>query len=629
MTKIISVDTVIVGGGIAGLSAAVNLYDKGVRDICLLTDAGDGAASLFGKSDRQSYLKLGGVGNDSDSPYRMAKALSVSGNMDGDIALVEANLSPRCFYRLLDYGLPFEQDEYGSFTGSGNYGDKTRRAVSLGPDTTGRIYRALEKQVKDRNITTYENHQVIRLVTDAEGKRVLGLLVMNCPGVRDKYQRFLLINAGNVVLACGGPGGLFYHEGYPPEHFSCLGAALHAGAKGQNLAEFSFALTAVRRSLIMKGAYQLALPRYVSTDERGSDVQEFLLPYFSDTKLLYSLQKAKADQWQFDIKKVRSDGASFIDLLVYHEIVDKGRHVFLDYRLNPKGLPMEECQGGTRPFERLKALNPSAYQILLEQQIDPSEQPIEIHPSMVHHNGGLAVDTYFRTTLDHLYAIGETAGSHGSLMPEGASLNQTLVSALRASEAIASERNQKSAHPVSVDVFMSCAKRELGDCFRLTEHYISQVEDGGKKTSQDTPDVRTTRVIMGKHMDKACAIYLDKDAMNQELQRAAEILWKKEDLLCPASVTDIPRCFRVEDLLITQICVLSALLNELSVCDGSHGAHLITNEKGSIPHEALPEKYRFSVSDREIAGKIQEVSYLEKQGQIRVYWRETKKIPGI
>ena len=47
MTKIISVDTVIVGGGIAGLSAAVNLYDKGVRDICLLTDAGDGAASLF------------------------------------------------------------------------------------------------------------------------------------------------------------------------------------------------------------------------------------------------------------------------------------------------------------------------------------------------------------------------------------------------------------------------------------------------------------------------------------------------------------------------------------------------------------------------------------------------------
>ena len=148
-------------------------------------------------------------------------------------------------------GIPFERDSYGGFYSLGASSGKERRQVSAGPDTAKRILSALENKVKELGISVFENYQAVRIITDDDHKKAVGVLALNRNGIRERHQRFVLFNTANVILATGGPGGLFFHEGYPRTHFGTIGMAMEAGARSQNLTEFTFGLCAVRRSLMM------------------------------------------------------------------------------------------------------------------------------------------------------------------------------------------------------------------------------------------------------------------------------------------------------------------------------------------------------------------------------------------
>jgi len=626
MMKIASLHTVIVGGGMAGLSAAISLFDRGVRDIAILIDSREGAASRYAKSDQQSYCKLADYGSESDSPYRMARALTSSGGSDGDNAFVEATLSSRCFYRLVEMGVPFRHDLYGAYISSDPDTDKTRRMVSAGTDTANRIMACLEREVRGRGIPIYENHQVIRIITDDDKKRAVGVLALNRSGLRERHQRFLLFNAANVILAAGGPGGLFFHEGYPRSHTGCLGIALEAGVRAQNLSDFVVGLCAVRRSLMMNGAYQKALPRYVSTDSTGRDIQEFLLPYFEDPKELYRLQVLKASQWAFDAKKVRSDASSLIDLLVYNEIIQKGRHVFMDFRENPTDLPEDIAATQTRPYERLRQLSPDAYSTLLDQQLDPAENPVEIYPSVIHHCGGISVDIHYESSLKHLYVIGEAAGTQGPLVLPGSSMNQTQVSALRAAQAIVAD---PEADILSLDPFVAFARNKLHQCVRLADSFNAYLDVSRDIPKEEPVNIRAARLMIGRRMDRACALYRDRSRIEHELERAKTMLSKMDDYFMPNSQIDLCLLFQVEDLLMTQIGVLSSMLDELDLSCGSRGSHLVYDPEGTLPSAKLSELYRFSVSDRETAGKIQQLLFDAATLDTKIEWREQRPIPKL
>ncbi len=626
MMKITTLHTVIIGGGIAGMSCAVSLFDHGVRDIAILVDSREGAASRYAKGDHQSYCKLADYGSESDSPYRMARAMTSSGDCDGDNAFVEATLSSRCFYRLVEMGVPFEEDEYGAFVSSDPDTDKTKRMVSAGSDTTNRIMASLEREVKARGIPIYENHQVIRILTDDDKKKAVGVLALNRSGLRERHQRFLLFNAVNIVLASGGPGGLFFHEGYPRSHAGCLGIALEAGVKAQNLSEFVIGLCAVRRSLMMNGAFQRALPRYVSTDASGRDIKEFLLPYFENPEELYRLQMLKGSQWAFDAKKVRSDASSLIDLLVFNEIILKGRHVFMDYRENPSNLPEAMDASSSRPFERLRNLSPDAYSALLDQQLDPAENPIEIYPSVVHHCGGISVDTNYQSSLQHLYAIGEAAGTQGSLVLSGSSMNQTQVSALRAALAIVRDT---AATPLSIDPFVAFARNKLHQCVRLADRFNAYLDVSREIPKEEPMNIRAARLMIGRKMDRACALYRDKSRIEYELSRAKILVSKMDDYFMPNSQIDLCLLFQIEDLLLAQISVLSAMLDELNLSSGSRGSHLVYDSQGTLPSAKLSEMYRFSVSDKATAGKIQQLTFDASTLESKIEWREQRPIPKV
>lgn len=92
-----SCNTVVVGSGAAGFNAADCLYNLGQPDVVVLTEGVNMGTSRNTGSDKQTYYKLTLAGAAGDSVQEMAQTLFSGGSRHGDLALVEAALSARCF----------------------------------------------------------------------------------------------------------------------------------------------------------------------------------------------------------------------------------------------------------------------------------------------------------------------------------------------------------------------------------------------------------------------------------------------------------------------------------------------------------------------------------------------------
>ena len=177
--RIHSLNTVVVGSGASAYNAADRLYSFGQRDIAIVTEGKNMGTSRNTGSDKQTYYKLTLSGSEGDSIYDMAKTLFDGGAMDGDLALVEASQSARCFYRLADIGVPFPHNSLGEFVGYKTDHDPRQRATSAGPLTSKFMTEKLEDEVIKKNIKIFDGFQVIAILTDRDKSKALGLLCLN------------------------------------------------------------------------------------------------------------------------------------------------------------------------------------------------------------------------------------------------------------------------------------------------------------------------------------------------------------------------------------------------------------------------------------------------------------------
>jgi len=127
------VHTLVIGSGAAGLNAAVQLRANGIEDVLILTEGLDKGTSINTGSDKQTYYKLSLCGAEGDSPLALAETYFAGGSMHGDLALVEASLSARAFFHLVNLGVPFPRDQYGQFVGYKADHDPRQRATAIGP----------------------------------------------------------------------------------------------------------------------------------------------------------------------------------------------------------------------------------------------------------------------------------------------------------------------------------------------------------------------------------------------------------------------------------------------------------------------------------------------------------------
>ena len=437
-------NTLVIGSGASGLAAALRLKSLGVNDILLLSEGLDRGTSINTGSDKQTYYKLGVYGAEPDSPQLLAKTLFDGGGVHGDVALVEAALSVRCFMNLVNLGVPFPHDEFGQYAGYKTDHDPKRRATSCGPYTSREMCRALIAAVRAAGVEIAGHRNAAELVT--VGGRAAGAVVWN-----SETKEFEAYLAENTVFAVGGPGGLYASSVYPAGHWGGIGLALKIGAMAQNLPESQFGLASTRFRWNVSGTYMQVLPRFVSTAADGvSDEREFLLDHYRDSSAMNSMIFLKGYQWPFDVRKV-PDGSSAIDLLVHEETAGKGRRVFLDFRSNSAaGLDFaklsEEARGyleksgacfGT-PVERLEKMNPGAIALYADHHIDLRRDMLEIAVCAQHNNGGLAGNIWYESVnVPHLFPIGEVNGSHGVTRPGGSALNAGQVGGFRAAEFIA------------------------------------------------------------------------------------------------------------------------------------------------------------------------------------------------
>ena len=634
-----SLNTLVIGSGAAGLSAAARLHEEGQTDIAVITDRLGAGASNNSGSDKQTYYKLSLAGDRPDSPFEMARDLAAGGSMHGDIALCEALNSAKAFYRLAGLGVPFPQDKYGAYAGYKTDNDPRQRATSAGPLTSRVMVEGWAREARRLRIPVLDRHQVISLLTAGRGrgKKVIGAVALDKGKLLSKNLGFVLFNAVNIVLATGGPGAMYQDSVYPRGQWGSHGLAFEAGAVANNLTESQHGLASVKFRWNLSGTYQQAVPRYYSTDTQGGDERDFLNDYFPDMGKLATAIFLKGYEWPFDPAKVLEYGSSLIDILVHEETVIKGRRVFLDFRQNPRGagrfaefdiglLATEaraylEKSGAllATPIARLLKMNRPAVELFKVHGIDLRREPLEIAVCAQHNNGGFKGNVWWESNIRHLFPVGEVNGTHGVRRPGGAALNAGQVGSLRAARFIA---KRYADDPLPPGPFLRLAKSQvvgkLEDARRMIE----------KEAGQSGLLPRALAEIQ-KRMSACGAHVRDANHVRSETPRAWGLVKKLRKDLRVSSARMLPEAFKVLDLALTHAVFLEAIREYLDRGGKSRGSYLVPDESGRLPCPGLDRRWAFSLAARAdfVSGKIMEIG-LDGPGRVATSWVDARPIPS-
>ena len=617
--RLYSCNTAIVGTGAAGYNAADSLWKLGMKDIVIVTENRLAGTSRNTGSDKQTYYKLTLSGSEKDSVREMAKTLYDGKCVDGDIALCEAALSVQCFMKLVELGVPFPRNRYGEYIGYKTDHDPYHRATSVGPYTSRIMTECLEKAVKQDGVPILDKMQVIKILSN--GKEISGLLCLDLQS-KDKENPFVLIRCTNIIYATGGPAGIYADSVYPYGQYGSTGLALEAGAKGRNLTEWQYGLASISPRWNASGTYMQALPRVFSANPDGTDEKEFLMDFFSDPHEMLSKLFLKGYQWPFDVRKIQ-DGSSILDILVFLE-TQKGRKVFLDYRHNPvngefsydKLLPEAReyllkagaCFG--TPVKRLAHMNQPAVDFFLDKGIDLREKPIEIALCAQHNNGGLAVNCWWQTDVEGLFAVGEAAGTHGVYRPGGTALNAGQVGSTRAAQFISKRRKDNIC---DLDIFHVEAGNALDEMMSLAEN-----------CKADIGNVNEFWKNAEKEMSQCGGAIRSVEQIWKYQKKVNELLKCYKQKVKYSNAEEFSMVFRLRDMLISQQAYLFSMLDYVDHGGKSRGSALYTDRYGDKPYDQLSETYRFSLEKDN--DPLVQIIWKDGDGFVSE-WKETRPIP--
>lgn len=380
-------DVIIVGCGVAGLYCALNLPED--KKITIITK------NEAPKSD--SFLAQGGIcvlhdkGDYKSFFEDTMKAGHYENNPDSVDIMIRS--SQEVIGDLISFGVKFEKNG-GEFTYT-REGAHSRPRILFHEDETGKEITShlLETAQKRSNITLIENFTMVDLICENN----------ICTGVigHDADGNFTSICADYTVFATGGIGGLFKHStNYRHLTGDAIALALKYGIKLQHI------------------DYIQIHPTTLYTTKHG---REFLIS-----------------------ESVRGEGAillnskneRFVNELLPRDVV---ANAIFD-EMKKEGSEHVWLSLAPIPEEEIKTHFPNIYQHCLEEGYDVTKEPIPVVPSQHYFMGGIDVDRYSKTSMNRLYAVGETAcnGVHGRNRLASNSLLESLVFAKRAAKHITS-----------------------------------------------------------------------------------------------------------------------------------------------------------------------------------------------
>jgi L-aspartate oxidase len=406
------VDVVVVGSGVAGLTAALDAVELGVR--VLVVTRGDVAEGSTGwaQGGLAAVTKIYPVAGD-DVPLHVEDTL-VAGAGLCDRRAVETILreAGSAVTQLAARGAVFDVDAQGRWLRTREGGHSAARVIRAGGDATGaEVSRALVAQAAVAGLVVLEGHRAVALHRDTEG-RVAGVRLVDGAG------RLLDVPARTVVLATGGAGQLFARTTNPPAATGDgLALALRAGATLADVEFVQFHPTALWVPGQPGGQVPLVTEAVrgeggVLLDDAGRRVMDGVHP--------------ARDLAPRDI----------VAAAIFRHLRDSGgEHVWLDARALP---------GFAERF-------PTVARACAEIGVDPAHDLIPVVPAAHYHCGGILTDLDGRTGVEGLYAVGEVArtGLHGANRLASNSLVEGMVMGRRAAAAVRRDlRSLPLPHPL-------------------------------------------------------------------------------------------------------------------------------------------------------------------------------------
>lgn len=398
----------IIGAGLAGLSAAVRLAQMNIASALISVQTSERAQSVLAEGGINAAMNVSG---ENDTAQEHFEDTMRGGVCLADPAAVRGltREAPVIVQELLDLGVPFNME--GDALVQRRFGGQKKTRTTYARSSTGKALMTAMIDAARRYENTEQPH-ILRY----PHHRFQELILENgvCEGVRlqDTYTEKWIDLAGPVILAFGGPNGLFPGRttGTTANDAGGLATVFAQGVELANLEFIQYHPTTVQIS----GKRML-----ISEAARGEGGR------------LYVMRGGQ--KWYFMEEKYPELGN-----LMPRDVVSREMDTILrDPKCQPPilldltGLPQKTWQ------KRLPDLRKEIRHYL---DIDPARQPVPVSPGIHFFMGGILVDREHRTNIPNLYAAGECACQyHGANRLGGNSLLGALYGGRVAAQSIAKQ----------------------------------------------------------------------------------------------------------------------------------------------------------------------------------------------
>ncbi|MEU2899329.1 L-aspartate oxidase [Streptomyces sp. NPDC001273] len=490
----IDADVVVVGSGVAGLTAALRCEAAGLTTVVVTKARLDDGSTRWAQGGIAAALGEG----DTPGQHQDDTLVAGAGLCDEEAVRILVTEGPDAVRRLIATGAHFDESADGALELTREGGHHRRRIAHAGGDATGaEISRALVEAVRARGLRTVENALVLDLLTDAEGRTAGVTLHVMGEGRHDGVGA---VHAPAVVLATGGMGQVFSATTNPAVSTGDgVALALRAGAEVSDLEFVQFHPTVL----------------FLGPDAEGQQ------PLVSEAVRGEGAHLVDADGVRF------MRGQHELAELAPRDIVAKGimrrmreqdaEHMYLDAR-----------HFGAEMWEHRF---PTILAACRAHGIDPVTEPVPVAPAAHYASGGVRTDSRGRTTVPGLYACGEVActGVHGANRLASNSLLEGLVYAERIAADIARTGTLRPRVPQPLPATERPAHPLLPPESRLTIQRIMTRGAG----------VLRSEASLSQAADRLHRLHADaRDALVEDGKTAEPGVdtWESTNLLCVARV---------------------------------------------------------------------------------------------
>ncbi|SDP07010.1 succinate dehydrogenase / fumarate reductase flavoprotein subunit [Pedococcus dokdonensis] len=430
-------DVIVIGAGGAGLRAAIEAREQGLRTAII-------CKSLFGKA--HTVMAEGGIAasmgnaNEKDSWQTHFRDTMRGGKFLNNPRMAElhAKEAPMRVWELETYGALFDRTPDGRISQRNFGGHEYPRLAHVGDRTGLELIRTLQQKIVSlqqedhRETGDYEGRlRVFQELTVTDILKSDGA-VAGAFGYWRESGRFVLFSAPAVILATGGIGKSFKVTSNSWEYTGDGHAlALRAGASLVNMEFIQFHPTGMVWPPSVKGILVTESVRGDGGVLRNSEGKRFMFDYVPDVfRGQYADTEEEADRWYKDPENNKRPP----ELLPRDEVARAINNEVKEGRNSPHGGVFLDVS--TRlPAEEITRRLPSMHHQFKElADVDITAEPMEVGPTCHYVMGGVEVDAdTAATSVPGLYAAGEVAGGmHGSNRLGGNSLSDLLVFGRRA-----------------------------------------------------------------------------------------------------------------------------------------------------------------------------------------------------